>query len=192
MNRIIILDTINERLPLQTVRLKKIYNITLLNIFPKVLETVIHEYVDDIIETTMTLSKIRCDIEINNQYINCTPISFRIRILLTNIINAEFLFDKVSDNIAYVSNSQYPHQYEMLAAKYMKVEYGKKQFLHNYWNTDLLHYEDNSLSYWYDRSDVLALEIHIRNHRLFKNMLVIINCFYKEFHRSLLRKIFRQ
>src|SRR6185312_10434742 len=80
VNIIHILDYNNN-----VIRLIKKYHITLLDLFPEVLELIIREYVDDIINVEITKYRHGYIYDINciDQYINYIPISFSFQLWIS-------------------------------------------------------------------------------------------------------------
>ncbi len=175
-NKIYLLDNVNiDNLYNEdgiVIRLMKKYNITLLNILPPVIENIIIEYIHDIIEITIKNNKyqshardiIVIKIICPNQSINCQDISFSYNLCFSSICYYD---------IEHISNNNIMNIYEVgYSCQYAFNSYMKQFYdTHNYFG----YVYRNPYSYY----------TVVHNHKLFKNMLIIIKHIYENIRKNL-------
>lgn len=172
------------------VKLKITYDIDLLNIFPPVLETIICEYINDIVKAR--INKWRpadYHVTITDEYISCNDIHCTINYEMHKYKANSFCVTHLSNNIAHITSKSerwYPFMY--LASYYMKQYYNDKYIditnfrkseyenimMYAKHNLDTITYFDD----YYDETTNEKMSITVIDHQLFKNILDIVKVLY--------------
>ncbi len=190
-NKIYIIDNIWN----DTIKLKKIYKYDILKFLPLDIELIIYDYINDIIILTNKSSSlyyvrdiIWYDFTINSQYINNSLLSFTftMNVNTTTKIIAGISFFGIDHNIISIVNIAKHNNVLILCNTYMDKIYGKKEYLKYYNNS-------NHITSGYTKN-ILSCNDHnqysgiiVKNHRLFKNAIVIMKCIFDKVNKYLVQ-----
>ncbi len=176
MSKIYLLDDISTEVTNdRDIRFKKIYQFDMTYILPLDLELIIKEYINE-------------DIIIQQELVDYDSESNTYRFFMNGVSILELIFNSINDNLEYVilrsSNiitlSRDDDIYDVwthMINKYVKTRYNKNNYLifHNepIYYFQIYYYFDNRLCCFDDRHNTSSY-ILIHNHKLFKQMIVII------------------